>query len=75
MQSVCIKASEYDMPKTSKLEDTTLIGLTFGGYLRSKVSLPSTFLLYLIYFDLEGVIILFFCFSFETIMMSARLNA
>ncbi|XP_010433753.1 PREDICTED: ubiquitin carboxyl-terminal hydrolase 16 [Camelina sativa] len=37
MQSVCIKASEYDMPKTSKLEDTTLIGLTFGGYLRSKI--------------------------------------
>ncbi|KAF8117780.1 hypothetical protein N665_0008s0125 [Sinapis alba] len=37
MQSVCIKASEYDMPKTRKLEDTTLIGLTFGGYLRSKI--------------------------------------
>ncbi|KAG7541626.1 Papain-like cysteine peptidase superfamily [Arabidopsis thaliana x Arabidopsis arenosa] len=37
MQSVCIKASEYDMPKSSKLEDTTLIGLTFGGYLRSKI--------------------------------------
>ncbi|CAH8363979.1 unnamed protein product [Eruca vesicaria subsp. sativa] len=37
MQSVCIKASEYDMPKTNKLEDTTLIGLTFGGYLRSKI--------------------------------------
>ncbi|KAJ4899575.1 Ubiquitin carboxyl-terminal hydrolase 16 [Raphanus sativus] len=37
MQSVCIKASEYDMPKTKKLEDTTLIGLTFGGYLRSKI--------------------------------------
>lgn len=46
MQSVCIKASEYDMPKSSKLEDTTLIGLTFGGYLRSKVSSPTTFLLY-----------------------------
>ncbi|ESQ54867.1 hypothetical protein EUTSA_v10024307mg [Eutrema salsugineum] len=37
MQSVCIKASEYDMQKTRKLEDTTLIGLTFGGYLRSKI--------------------------------------
>ncbi|KAL0873394.1 hypothetical protein Bca101_023099 [Brassica carinata] len=37
MQSVCIKASEYDMPKTRRLEDTTLIGLTFGGYLRSKI--------------------------------------
>ncbi|XP_009138224.1 ubiquitin carboxyl-terminal hydrolase 16 [Brassica rapa] len=37
MQSLCIKASEYDMPKTRKLEDTTLIGLTFGGYLRSKI--------------------------------------
>ncbi|EOA16034.1 hypothetical protein CARUB_v10004163mg [Capsella rubella] len=37
MQSVCIKASKYDKPKTSKLEDTTLIGLTFGGYLRSKI--------------------------------------
>ncbi|KAF8086207.1 hypothetical protein N665_0632s0027 [Sinapis alba] len=37
MQSVCVKASEYDMPKTRKLEDTTLIGLTFGGYLRSKI--------------------------------------
>ncbi|CAF2131173.1 BnaA03g46800D [Brassica napus] len=37
MQSVCIKASGYDMPKTKKLEDTTLIGLTFGGYLRSKI--------------------------------------
>ncbi|CAG7884280.1 unnamed protein product [Brassica rapa] len=37
MQSVCIKASGCDMPKTKKLEDTTLIGLTFGGYLRSKI--------------------------------------
>ncbi|KAJ0239702.1 Ubiquitin carboxyl-terminal hydrolase 16 [Hirschfeldia incana] len=37
MQSVCIKASEFDMPKTRKLEETTLIGLTFGGYLRSKI--------------------------------------
>ncbi|KAL0738911.1 hypothetical protein Bca4012_015121 [Brassica carinata] len=37
MQSVCIKASQYDIPKTKKLEDTTLIGLTFGGYLRSKI--------------------------------------
>ncbi|CAH2078062.1 unnamed protein product [Thlaspi arvense] len=37
MQSVCIKASEYDMQKTTKLEDTTLISLTFGGYLRSKI--------------------------------------
>ncbi|KAF3591062.1 hypothetical protein DY000_02027252 [Brassica cretica] len=37
MQSVCIKASGYDMPKTKKLEDTTLIGLTFSGYLRSKI--------------------------------------
>ncbi|KAL0890978.1 hypothetical protein Bca101_014961 [Brassica carinata] len=37
MQSVCIKESKYDLPKTKKLEDTTLIGLTFGGYLRSKI--------------------------------------
>ncbi|CAN6914500.1 unnamed protein product [Brassica oleracea] len=37
MQTLCIKASEYDEPKTRKLEDTTLIGLTFGGYLRSKI--------------------------------------
>ncbi|KAF2533558.1 hypothetical protein F2Q70_00033023, partial [Brassica cretica] len=44
MQSVCIKASGYDMPKTKKLEDTTLIGLTFGGYLRSKVLLTIRFI-------------------------------
>jgi hypothetical protein len=68
MQSVCIKASEYDMTKSSKLEDTTLIGLTFGGYLRSKVSLPTTFVLYSFYFVLEGVVIL-------VLMISARLNA
>ncbi|CAN8325790.1 unnamed protein product [Cochlearia groenlandica] len=37
MQSASIKASGYDMPKNKKLEDTTLIGMTFGGYIRSKI--------------------------------------
>ena len=58
MQSLCIKASEYDMPKTRKLEDTTLIGLTFGGYLRSKVLLSIKFLHDLLYIVLEGVVML-----------------
>lgn len=59
MQSVCIKASEYDMPKTRKLEDTTLIGLTFGGYLRSKVLLPSIGIaIDPLFIDLEGVVML-----------------
>ena len=36
MQSVCLK--EAGVPASGSLEeDTTLIGLTFGGYLRSKV--------------------------------------
>lgn len=75
MQSVSIKASEYDMLKTRKLEDTTLIGLTFGGYLRSKVLLPSTYSLYSLYKVFEGLVVLVGCFSFETIVMSARSNA
>ena len=58
MQSLCIKASEYDMPKTRKLEDTTLIGLTFGGYIRSKVLLSIKFLHDLLYIVLEGVVML-----------------
>ncbi|XP_010520756.1 PREDICTED: ubiquitin carboxyl-terminal hydrolase 16-like [Tarenaya hassleriana] len=37
MQSVCLKESKHAMLETAKLEETTLIGLTFGGYLRSKV--------------------------------------
>lgn len=37
MQSVCIK--EAGVNASGPLEDeTTLIGLTFGGYLRSKVT-------------------------------------
>ena len=57
MQTLCIKASEYDEPKTRKLEDTTLIGLTFGGYLRSKVLLSIKFL-HDLYIVLEGVVML-----------------
>ncbi|XP_010525656.1 PREDICTED: ubiquitin carboxyl-terminal hydrolase 16-like [Tarenaya hassleriana] len=37
MQSICIKESGYAMLETAKLDETTLIGLTFGGYLRSKI--------------------------------------
>lgn len=37
MQSVCIKESEVNASGPLE-EETTLIGLTFGGYLRSKVT-------------------------------------
>lgn len=62
MQSVCIKASGYDMPKTKKLEDTTLIGLTFGGYLRSKVLLTIRFVFAALYIVFEELVVLIVCF-------------
>lgn len=34
MQSICLKEAGVSSPLT---EETTLIGYTFGGYLRSKV--------------------------------------
>lgn len=37
MQSVCLKEAETTVPNPLE-EETTLIGLTFGGYLRSKVT-------------------------------------
>ncbi|KAL6180068.1 hypothetical protein ACLB2K_046736 [Fragaria x ananassa] len=36
MQSVCLMESGVNAPRSLK-EETTLIGLTFGGYLRSKI--------------------------------------
>ena len=45
------------LPKTRRLEDITLIGLTFGGYLRSKVLLSIKFL-HDLYIVLEGVVML-----------------
>ena len=46
------------LPKTRRLEDITLIGLTFGGYLRSKVLLPITFLHDTLIIILEGVVMM-----------------
>lgn len=37
MQSVCLKEAGLNASSSCE-EETTLIGLTFGGYLRSKVS-------------------------------------
>lgn len=36
MQSVCLKEAGVNAPGTLE-EETTMVGLTFGGYLRSKV--------------------------------------
>ena len=40
MQSVCLKEAGVNASGSME-EETTLIGLTFGGYLRSKVSIFS----------------------------------
>lgn len=37
MQSICLKEAGLNASDSLE-EETTLIGLTFGGYLRSKVS-------------------------------------
>lgn len=42
MQSVCLMESGVNAPRSLK-EETTLIGLTFGGYLRSKVMYSITY--------------------------------
>ena len=40
MQSVCLKEAGVNASGSLE-EETSLIGLTFGGYLRSKVSIIS----------------------------------
>ena len=48
MQSVCLKEAGVNT-SSSLEEETTLIGLTFGGYLRSKVR-----------DDLQGIMVMYF---------------